>query len=517
MKQLFLNYKRRKPCVSSQSALLIIVWDTLMYTHINLMRYFAATVYIDSHVDHERGHSIFFDVGYCLSFFFYPLFGLLADVKPGRYKAIITGVHFSFMSWIFGGLSLIVKSYSDLDVLFLILLGFGYILQVIGYSSFRSNIVQYNIDQLVGASADELSVMIYWESINIPLVYVVIEIAQCLIKQFMIVSYIVSGLAVSTVIISNILFKNCLDTTPHVINPVKLITKVLNYARKNKVPQNRSALTYWEVNYPTRIDLGKEKYGGPFTEEQVENVKTVLRLSPLFVCVVGLCCADEIRWNSMSNFKQEPQFLPCVIFNNTIHFFIASILLLLYIVVFYPLFYKHIPSMLKRVGLGLLFALSTSLYYVIMFACKEYFHFNTTSYQAIVVPQILYGISFFLIFSTSLEFTIAQSPHEMRGLMVGLWYAAFGIGYIITINGKYPFKCENDIICQNLYYFIFKTITIVLIIILFFILAKCYRLRIRENEVNLHVIAEEHYERYIEQDQDHRREIKQSSENSYLS
>ena len=89
--------------------------------------------------------------------------------------------------------------------------------------------------------------------------------------------------------------------------------------------------------------------------------------------------------------------------------------------------------------------------------------------------------------------------------------------YIISINGKYQFKCEIDIVCQNLYYFIFKTITIVLIIILFFILAKCYRLRIRENEVNLHVIAEEHYERYIEQDQDHRREIKQSSENSYLS
>ena len=56
----------------------------------------------------------------------------------------------------------------------------------------------------------------------------------------MIVCHVVSGLAVSTVIISNILFKKCLDTTTHTTNPVKLITKVLNYARKNKVPQNRS-------------------------------------------------------------------------------------------------------------------------------------------------------------------------------------------------------------------------------------------------------------------------------------
>lgn len=125
----------------------------------------------------------FFDVQFCLSFFFYQLFGLLADVKLGRYKAIITGVHFSFMSWIFGALSANFKSYSDLAVLFLILFTISNILQGIEYSCFRSSIVQYNVDQLVGASADELSVMIYWESINIPLINLVIEIAQCLIKQ----------------------------------------------------------------------------------------------------------------------------------------------------------------------------------------------------------------------------------------------------------------------------------------------------------------------------------------------
>ena len=124
----------------------------------------------------------------------------------------------------------------------------------------------------------------------------------------------------------------------------------------------------------------------------------------------------------------------------------------------------------------------------------------------------MYGISGFLIFPTFLEFTVAQSPHEMRGLMVGLWYAALGIGYIIAINGRYPFKCENDIICQNLYYFVFISLTIVFIIIVFLVLAKRYRLRVRENEVNLHLIAEEHYERYIKQDKEYRRDIEQTSE-----
>uniref|UniRef100_A0A1X7V432 Uncharacterized protein n=1 Tax=Amphimedon queenslandica TaxID=400682 RepID=A0A1X7V432_AMPQE len=52
---------------------------------------------------------------------------------------------------------------------------------------------------------------------------------------------------------------------------------------KHKYPENRSALTYWEEEAPSRLDLGKEKYGGPFTEEEVEDVKTVFRMLPLFI------------------------------------------------------------------------------------------------------------------------------------------------------------------------------------------------------------------------------------------
>ena len=33
------------------------------------------------------------------------------------------------------------------------------------------------------------------------------------------------------------------------------------------------------------MDYGKEKFGGPFTEEEVEDVKTLLRLLPLIVCL----------------------------------------------------------------------------------------------------------------------------------------------------------------------------------------------------------------------------------------
>ena len=53
--------------------------------------------------------------------------------------------------------------------------------------------------------------------------------------------------------------------------------RVIKYAIKHKHPEQRSAFTYCEDELPSRIYLGKSKYGGPFTTEQVEDVKTFLR------------------------------------------------------------------------------------------------------------------------------------------------------------------------------------------------------------------------------------------------
>ena len=119
----------------------------------------------------------------------------------------------------------------------------------------------------------------------------------------------------------------------------------------------------------------------------------------------------------------------------------------------------------------------------------------------------MYGIAFALIFPTSLAFTVAQSPHEMRGLMVGLWYAARGVGYVIIINSKYLFSCEEETTCKSIYYFVAKSVIILIILIMFLVLAKHYKLRVRENEVNVHLIAEEHYDRYIDQEEEYNNEL----------
>ena len=114
---------------------------------------------------------------------FVPLFGLLADVWIGRYKAILIGIVLCFLSWIIMGIGFIVyQCYSYNQILFSFYCVSG-IFQVLGFSSFRANIVQYNIDQLVGASADELSTIIYWHSAVVPVIEFLFFLFQCTFEE----------------------------------------------------------------------------------------------------------------------------------------------------------------------------------------------------------------------------------------------------------------------------------------------------------------------------------------------
>ncbi len=74
---------------------------------------------------------------------------------------------------------------------------------------------------------------------------------------------------------------------PAGINPYKLVYRVVKFAYQHKVPLRRSAFTYCEDELPSRMDLGKRKYGGPFTTKQVEDVKAFLGI--LKVLTPHLC------------------------------------------------------------------------------------------------------------------------------------------------------------------------------------------------------------------------------------
>ena len=479
--------------LSSKSAILILILDALLYLQGCFIRYFGTTYFNTSQIGWMYSF-IVFDVCYCVFFLSFPLVGLLTDVWIGRYKAITAGIIMCFLAWIIAGIEYIVKDLYEISSLFFILSGLSYLLQIVGFASFKANIVQYNIDQLVGASADELSTVIYWHCFSIPLVFGVLQLCRCLTDSFILPSYIISGVSVSIALVTHSLFKHWLENISLIDNPIKLIVRVLNYARKHKYPENRSALTYWEEEVPSRLDLGKEKYGGPFSEEEVENVKTVFRMIPLFISMIGLGCTDEVYWNIMSGQVSVRPLLNCLISLSFFKFVISTASLVFYFQLNFCL-QKYIPSMLKRIGLGLLFKVFSMVSYTSVFMfCNQ--HCNIIQ----AIPQAFSGIGYVLIFPTFLEFTIAQCPVQMRGVMVGMCMASIGIGYAININVQYLFGCDR-LRCTSFKYYTCQIVIGLVFLIVFVILAKYYKFRVRENEVNIHQIVEDHYQRYMEQEE----------------
>ena len=76
-------------------------------------------------------------------------------------------------------------------------------------------------------------------------------------------------------------------------NPYRLVYRVLNFAKAHTNPINHGAFTYnSEDEHPSRLDLGKQKYGGPFTTEQVENVKAFLGILIVFFTLGPITMVD---------------------------------------------------------------------------------------------------------------------------------------------------------------------------------------------------------------------------------
>ena len=114
--------------------------------------------------------------------------------------------------------------------------------------------------QLIGLSEEELSLTIYWLLWRLSMGQLLSKGLPCIVdlneKQ---ICMFMSILSVAFIILAYIIMENCshvLMTRPKISSAIKQIGQVLNYARKHKIPEGRSALTYWEEHYPSCIDLG---------------------------------------------------------------------------------------------------------------------------------------------------------------------------------------------------------------------------------------------------------------------
>ena len=242
---------------------------------------------------------------------FFPLASFLADVKYGRYKTIVKSLLVVLISILSLTLllSMSVVTYLCcipsvaaivLSSVMLFLVPVAFIFSYVGLAGFTASVVQFGMDQLHDSPGEDRTLFIHW---YVWVHYVTIVIGQLswsLADRYNIGCTILASIYFSVVallIISMCLARrrrNWFLIEPGRVNPYKLVYRVTKFAHQHKTPVRRSAFTYCEDEIPRGLDLGKEKYGGSFTTEQVEDVKVFYEiLKVLFsfgaVFFLGLC------------------------------------------------------------------------------------------------------------------------------------------------------------------------------------------------------------------------------------
>ena len=523
-----LKFKYNFQLLKSKGAILILIWDAIINLYWFLI---ISSMTLVFQFTNYRFYKIFDNSIIAITTIpklFCPIGGLIADTCIGRYRSIIISIYISFFAWIIFSVTYITWQYAfknESDTISIILL-VTLCMLLVGFGSFKSVSVPYNVDQLMDSSSDEISALIVWHvfyyfAAKIVLLYT--QSSESTVAK--VLAFIgTSGFLIITILLSHCIFKSHLNRLHEVSNPVRLIASVLMYAKKNKYPTNRSALTYWENDYPSRIDIGKERYGGPFTEEEVENVKTVGRLIPVLLLSMIVCQMGNdnahLYQRSLNHKLVSLNLLEFMIAQDILACSIAAILILLHQFALYPFFYKYIPNLLKRIGLGIFFTLLTSTTYVLLTISGQFieplafcplglntFYNNTIilpiDYRWLMLPDILYGISLFLLFTATLEFVVAQSPKSMRCIMVGLWNAIISISDLI---GGYSYLLYFYIGSESLgclsYYYIGNTIFILIVFLAYLVVARQYKRRIRDYIVPIYQIAEEHAIKYLDSSED---------------
>ena len=408
----------------------------------------------------------------------------------------------------------------------------------LGYGLFEANVIQFGTDQLQFSSSEELSSFIYW----------FLYMYYCPLTVVLVMASIVTGLVhnntiyyVFTVvfgsgyffifitILSFCCFKHHLVIEPaQHNNPAKLIWRVIKYAWKHKQPVRRSAFTFGE-SPPSRLDLAKERYGGPFTTVQVEDVKSFLYILSILLGIFGYGLLD-------SKSKILDQYLRVVHMKNGTYYNIMESVLLIYplavpysVIVFavplykfviIPCFSQFIPSMLKRMWIGLVALLIVSIMTTLISYMINHDFGNasinediclsfidnktfenvpqsdelTLPFYIMAVPQFFAGISIFLVQFTIIEFILAQGPRIMQGLLIGIWFMHNSIYCVHLTLASSQYGCYWE-------YYAVKTGVVFISVIVYTIAAYKYKYRQRNelSDVNERIIITEYTERQLEQ------------------
>ena len=504
------NYRARR--FSSKAALLVLIWNMLSNTVFGTQNDFYSLFYLDEEPGWvERIASL--GVPFILLILSALLSGWLADVYLGHYRVAKVGFILLFASTVLQCLLVVVLEISGenfsmalrtLSVSVSVSLSSGSVAMLL------VNLPQLGLDQMPDSSTESITSFIVWYVASFFVGYWIGEFAStigfsCAGENFVVVSSLLPVVFTALVLISDIfLTPKWLIINPKSPQAMKTLYKILKFASKHKAPLNRSALTYWEEDIPSRIDLGKSRYGGPFTTEQVEDVKTFLRILvltiPLWISLfsfymyrntIGLLKADPIVYLNGTVQHCSTDILKYFTYN---WYFWAIILVVAFEVTIYPLVGHKLPSSIRRVGASFCFIIIANTF---CFSLAMYYFFNPY-----IPPMLAYVhslgvalIAMVLLYSV-VEFVCAQSPYSMQGIILGYVWCINSCTLALADVVYYMVRDDETISRVVLVHSIVATLLSFIGFVLFCVLAHWYKRRVRDDILTPHKWAEDYYDRY---------------------
>ena len=482
-------------------------------------------------------------------FSLFPVSGFLGDVYFGRYKAVMIGLALFSLSQIPTVIGAILWYTRVVNAITVILLTISFVLIVVGLSFFNSNILQFGLDQLMEKPSDSLGVLVHWAvwaiKIGILIPNLFFHFTYCGNSNYSL-RIALHSLPICFIVLFTVSFLVSYCTRHHFnrdrvkYNPYKMIFKVLNFARKNKYPVGPvSAFAHCYDYRPSRLDYAKERYGGPFTTSDVEDVKSFKRVILVLLAFVPIFIL-QLATNSyfFRAFKRhtEIQHLfeelnkTCTDYTNPDLYGISVIVALpIYMWLIYCVFRNRRPKILHRLVAVAILHISTVVSMLVidltghivlstqhnqtqpvcMFVQEAYSHqISNIPWWVFLVLRFVISLSNNLLLATSIEFISAQSPQAMKGVLVGSFFALFGVsqvfGTIFTVPFFLPSIWKDGYLGQHPpvvscgfgYYLV--CITVAMIGFISFVVAvKRYKYRRRDEEPYSQACVEEIFARRI--------------------
>ena len=227
--------------------------------------------------------------------------GFIADRYFGRAKVLYYSWILLFVTHCFTALyismAFLYISSSNYVPLLIPVFIIGLLGKSISLAGIRVNLIPFGVDQMGAASSDELSSYFHWyywsRNIGLFIAYSVgiLGIPPLVVNyHIVIVALLIPCIAAAAGTVINICGYTWFVKREKVGNPLLVIYRVLSYATSVRRPLHRSAFSYDGRPQPSRIDLAKETHFGKFRDEQVEDVKTFLRILVMLISLAGFLC-----------------------------------------------------------------------------------------------------------------------------------------------------------------------------------------------------------------------------------